>query len=107
MKKLITSFILLSTFFCSAQINYLSMPDDFCSNSGPSPSFLASGTTNSSNGWAHTPKGNLHILIIFISDASNVPPPWYGGDPYQAGNISHWSPTLIPNWAMGSSNHSR
>ena len=103
MKRLATFLALLMTIFCSAQVNFLPMPDDFCSNSLSSQSFSITSTTSSTNGWVHTPKGNLHILIIFISDSNNVPDPSYDGDPLND-SIGYWNPDSIPNWTMGTSN---
>ena len=103
MKRLTTFLALFTTIFCSAQINYLPMPDNFCSNSISSQSFSMTSTTSSTNGWVHTPKGNLHILIIFIKDLNNQPTNDFDGDPINDPN-GYWNPTLIPNWTMGASN---
>ena len=78
------------------------MPDNFCSNSPSSQSFSMTSTTSSTNGWVHTPKGNLHILIIFYKGVNNQPDPSWGGFPYN--NPGDWSPDFIPNWTMDPSN---
>lgn len=87
-----------------AQSFYQQMPSDFCNNSSNSTPTIINGVTNSTNGWVHTPKGHLHILVIFISDLNQEPLPAWGGLPYLPSAIGHWSPSLIPNWAMASSN---
>ena len=107
MKKTIAFLILFSVNICLAQMS-LPIPDEFCSSGGTAPSYITSGATSSTNGWVHTPKGNMHILIIFVADMSAVPSANYGigNDPvYNPSNIAHWSPSLIPNWAMGSANY--
>jgi len=107
MKNTIAFLILFSTNICLAQMS-MPIPADFCTISGAAPTYTPSSVTSSTNGWVHTPKGNLHILIIFVADGSAVPPSTYGigSDPaYSSSNIYHWSPSLIPNWAMGSANY--
>ena len=101
MKKIILILFLIPAMICSAQVNFLPMPDNFCNSSFPSQAFTMTSATNSTNGWVHTPKGNLHILVIFIKDNNNVPPVDWGGDSLSPG---YWGPDTIPNWTMGDSN---
>ena len=60
-------------------------------------------TASSVNGAIHTPRGNLHILIIYVgfNDPNSHP------DSYQTnlpGAQGTWLKDDIPNWAKGSSN---
>ena len=102
MKKIILILFLIPTMFCSAQVNFLPMPDNFCNSSFPSQSFTMTSASSSTNGWVHTPKGNLHILIIFIKDLSYTSPVGYDGDSIND-PLGYWHPGLIPNWTRGTS----
>lgn len=104
MKKLILFFIAISLNVCFAQTINFPIPDDFCSSSASSTGFTLTSATSSTNGWVHTPKGELHVLVLFIANTCNIPDPNWGGDPYLPGEINHWSPSFIPNWTMGTSN---
>jgi M6 family metalloprotease-like protein len=101
MKK--TVFLIATNLICLQLLFAQMMPDDFCS--GPANSTLPQllSTASSTNGVVHTPKGNLHILIVFIENQNDKPPSSYDGD-LQNNPPGYWAPNDIPNWAKGTSN---
>lgn len=102
MKILFIILSLFANFICLAQTTFLPMPNGFCTNVPSSPSFVVNGSTTSTNGYVHTPKGNLHVLIVFIEPLNYTLPPNYLGNP--ADPINGWPVGGIPNWASGESN---
>ncbi|MBP9083570.1 MAG: hypothetical protein KBH11_10885 [Bacteroidia bacterium] len=103
MKTLFLCLVLLLTFRSLAQTNYYSMPSEFCSSIPSTSLIIVNGTTSSTNGWVHTPHGNLHILVIFIRDLSDEPDPSYNGDINDP--VYYWSNVDIPRWCLGTSNY--
>ncbi len=75
MKILFIILALFANFICLAQTTFLPMPNRFCTNVPSSSSFVVNGSTTSTNGYVHTPKGNLHVLIVFIEPLDYIVDP--------------------------------
>ncbi len=77
----------------------------FICNHEPSPqtNTLSSGSL-SSNGDAITPKGELHVLVLFISFDDNTNTIFDYRSPNNPNAQLYWAPNDLPNWAKGESN---
>jgi len=69
----------------------------------PQTNSLSSGSL-SSNGNAITPKGELHVLVLFISFDDNTNTIFDTDFPNDPTALRYWAPNDLPNWAKGESN---
>lgn len=86
-------------FFASAMLctvlAYAQVPSIQCDYVAPTPISPPFGLTSYSyNGFAHTPKGNINVLVIFVGFNSTT----------SAEDVTGWAHNQIPTWATGADN---
>jgi len=63
--------------------------------------FMPTETSSSTYGYVHTPKGHLHMLVIFVGYNNTTS----ADDVGTPGTETYWAHDDIPNWAKGDINH--
>lgn len=102
MKKLFTL-----TFLCFklAALAQNHAAEQFICHWEPTSHDLSTETTpHSANGYIHTPKGDLHVLVLFISFDDNNDTIFDYESPNNTNALRYWAPNDLPNWAKGNSN---